>query len=170
MRRSTDVEHPLRDRGSRHEWFVELVDRKLLVMRFPAVDKVIEVLGGDGAALPQLVRPGRILVIDDEPEIVLLVKETLVAEGHTVETALCGSDGVSMAAAFALGAEGVQMGTRMVSALESPPATAPRLARWSVFPHYGRRNPPGKFPCPAGSGKETPAGFPPRHACPSTGP
>jgi enoyl-[acyl-carrier protein] reductase II len=29
-------------------------------------------------------------------------------------------DGRSMAAAFALGAEGVQMGTRMVSALESP--------------------------------------------------
>jgi enoyl-[acyl-carrier protein] reductase II len=30
------------------------------------------------------------------------------------------TDGMSMAAAFALGAEGVQMGTRMVSALESP--------------------------------------------------
>jgi len=30
------------------------------------------------------------------------------------------TDGRSMAAAFALGAEGVQMGTRMVSALESP--------------------------------------------------
>lgn len=30
------------------------------------------------------------------------------------------SDGASMAAAFALGAEGVQMGTRMLSALESP--------------------------------------------------
>jgi len=30
------------------------------------------------------------------------------------------SDGLSMAAAFALGAEGVQMGTRMVSAAESP--------------------------------------------------
>lgn len=30
------------------------------------------------------------------------------------------TDGVSMAAAFALGAEGVQMGTRMVSAAESP--------------------------------------------------
>ena len=29
-------------------------------------------------------------------------------------------DGISMAAAFALGAEGVQMGTRMVAALESP--------------------------------------------------
>src|SRR5439155_10351263 len=29
-------------------------------------------------------------------------------------------DGASMAAAFALGAEGVQMGTRMVSSLESP--------------------------------------------------
>ena len=30
------------------------------------------------------------------------------------------TDGASMAAAFALGAEGIQMGTRMVSALESP--------------------------------------------------
>jgi enoyl-[acyl-carrier protein] reductase II len=30
------------------------------------------------------------------------------------------SDGTAMAAAFALGAEGVQMGTRMVSAAESP--------------------------------------------------
>jgi enoyl-[acyl-carrier protein] reductase II len=30
------------------------------------------------------------------------------------------SDGVSMAGAFAMGAEGIQMGTRMVSALESP--------------------------------------------------
>jgi enoyl-[acyl-carrier protein] reductase II len=30
------------------------------------------------------------------------------------------ADGISMAAAFALGAEGVQMGTRMVSAAESP--------------------------------------------------
>ena len=29
-------------------------------------------------------------------------------------------DGPTMAAAFALGAEGIQMGTRMVSALESP--------------------------------------------------
>jgi enoyl-[acyl-carrier protein] reductase II len=29
-------------------------------------------------------------------------------------------DGASMAAAFALGAEGIQLGTRMVSALESP--------------------------------------------------
>ena len=32
------------------------------------------------------------------------------------------SDGATMAAAFALGAEGVQMGTRMVSAAESPGA------------------------------------------------
>ncbi len=30
------------------------------------------------------------------------------------------SDGISMAAAFALGAEGVQMGTRMLTAAESP--------------------------------------------------
>jgi PAS domain S-box-containing protein len=66
-------------------------------MTFPAVVE-IEVAGGDGAALPNLVRPGRILVIDDEPEIAELVKEALTAEGHTVETALCGTEGVSMAA------------------------------------------------------------------------
>jgi len=67
-------------------------------MTFPAAEKVV-VVGGDGAALPNLVRPGRILVIDDEPEIAELVKDALTAEGHTVETAQCGTEGVSMAAA-----------------------------------------------------------------------
>ncbi|MDX1389668.1 MAG: ATP-binding protein, partial [Acidobacteriota bacterium] len=67
-------------------------------LKFPAADVAPEVRGGDGAALPQLVRPSRILVIDDEREIAELVKEALTAEGHTVEVALCGNDGVSMAA------------------------------------------------------------------------
>lgn len=46
----------------------------------------------------------------------------LVAEHVDVPIIAAGgiTDGASMAAAFALGAEGVQMGTRMVSAFESP--------------------------------------------------
>jgi enoyl-[acyl-carrier protein] reductase II len=46
----------------------------------------------------------------------------LVCKAVSVPVVAAGgiSDGVSMAAAFALGAEGVQMGTRMVSSAESP--------------------------------------------------
>jgi NAD(P)H-dependent flavin oxidoreductase YrpB (nitropropane dioxygenase family) len=47
------------------------------------------------------------------PQVVDAVDVPIIAAGGIV-------DGPSMAAAFALGAEGVQMGTRMVSALESP--------------------------------------------------
>jgi enoyl-[acyl-carrier protein] reductase II len=51
-----------------------------------------------------------------------LVLLPLVRERVDVPIVAAGGicDGISMAAAFALGAEGVQMGTRMVSALESP--------------------------------------------------
>ncbi len=42
-------------------------------------------------------RPGRILVIDDEPDIADVLREALVAEGHLVETALSGLDGVKKA-------------------------------------------------------------------------
>lgn len=51
-----------------------------------------------------------------------MVLVPLVAERVEVPIIAAGgiTDGASMAAAFALGAEGVQMGTRMVSALESP--------------------------------------------------
>ena len=47
------------------------------------------------------------------PQICGAFEVPVVAAGGIV-------DGISMAAAFALGAEGVQMGTRMVSAAESP--------------------------------------------------
>ena len=47
------------------------------------------------------------------PQIVDAVDVPVIAAGGVV-------DGRTMAAAFALGAEGVQMGTRMVSAAESP--------------------------------------------------
>ena len=41
---------------------------------------------------------GRILVIDDEHDIAEILKEALCAEGHEVETALSGEDGLKMAA------------------------------------------------------------------------
>lgn len=55
-------------------------------------------------------------------DVASMVLLPLVCQAVDVPVVAAGgiSDGVSMAAAFALGAEGVQMGTRMVSALESP--------------------------------------------------
>jgi CheY-like chemotaxis protein len=66
-------------------------------LRFDVTDQVPQPAGGDGAALPQLVRPGRILVIDDEVEIVEIVKDVLSAEGHEVATALNGHAGLATA-------------------------------------------------------------------------
>ncbi len=55
-------------------------------------------------------------------DVATMVLLPLVASKVGVPIVAAGgiTDGVSMAAAFALGAEGVQMGTRMVSSLESP--------------------------------------------------
>ncbi len=55
-------------------------------------------------------------------EVALMVLLPLIRERVDVPIIAAGGicDGASMAAAFALGAEGVQMGTRMVSAAESP--------------------------------------------------
>jgi CheY-like chemotaxis protein len=43
-------------------------------------------------------RRGRILVIDDESNIAEVLRDALSAEGHAVEMALCGNDGVKLAA------------------------------------------------------------------------
>jgi enoyl-[acyl-carrier protein] reductase II len=55
-------------------------------------------------------------------EVATMVLLPLIREKTDVPIIAAGGicDGATMAAAFALGAEGVQMGTRMVSALESP--------------------------------------------------
>ena len=55
-------------------------------------------------------------------DVSLMVLLPLIASKVNVPLIAAGgiTDGPSMAAAFALGAEGVQMGTRMVAALESP--------------------------------------------------
>jgi PAS domain S-box-containing protein len=52
--------------------------------------------GGDGASLPLLLRPGRILVVDDEIEVAEVVKDVLATAGHTVDTALSGRDAIRM--------------------------------------------------------------------------
>jgi enoyl-[acyl-carrier protein] reductase II len=78
-----------------------------------AVDAGVDGLvveGGEGGGFKNT-RPVATMVL--LPQICGTFDVPVVAAGGIV-------DGVSMAAAFALGAEGVQMGTRMVSAAESP--------------------------------------------------
>jgi PAS domain S-box-containing protein len=64
---------------------------------FPAFEGKLEVAGGDGAVMPQLVRPGRILIIDDEEPIAELLGDALSGEGHSVEIAISGRQGVQLA-------------------------------------------------------------------------
>ena len=78
-----------------------------------AVDAGVDGLvveGGEGGGFKST-RPVSTMVL--LPQICGAFDVPVVAAGGIV-------DGISMAAAFALGAEGVQMGTRMVSAAESP--------------------------------------------------
>ena len=78
-----------------------------------AVDAGVDGLvveGGEGGGFKST-RPVATFVL--LPQVCGAVDVPVIAAGGIV-------DGVSMAAAFALGAEGVQMGTRMVSAAESP--------------------------------------------------
>lgn len=66
-------------------------------LEFPVAPlRSVKVAGSDGAALPQLLRPGRILVVDDEPELASLVKEVLASAGHAVDTAMSGHDALQM--------------------------------------------------------------------------
>jgi len=78
-----------------------------------AVDAGVDGLvveGGEGGGFKST-RPVATIVL--LPQVCAAVDVPVIAAGGIV-------DGASMAAAFALGAEGVQMGTRMVSAAESP--------------------------------------------------
>lgn len=90
---------------TRHEGRIDIVTAlgrgTTFLLDFPAVDASLVVAGGDGTALPELVRPGRILVIDDEPEVAEVVRDVLANEGHTVEVALSGREGVELAAGAA---------------------------------------------------------------------
>jgi PAS domain S-box-containing protein len=64
---------------------------------FPATrERNVAAAGTDGASLPQLVRPGRILVVDDEPDVAAVVKDVLAMAGHEVDTALSGTSALQM--------------------------------------------------------------------------
>ena len=67
------------------------------VLEFPVSHELtVTVAGGDGAALPQLLRPGRILVVDDEPDVAAVVKDVLATAGHNVDTAISGMVALQM--------------------------------------------------------------------------
>jgi CheY-like chemotaxis protein len=67
------------------------------VLEFPVTrERRVPVAGTDGAALPQLVRPGRILVVDDEPDVAAVVQDVLATAGHEVDTATSGSVALRM--------------------------------------------------------------------------
>jgi enoyl-[acyl-carrier protein] reductase II len=78
-----------------------------------AVDAGVDGLvveGGEGGGFKSTRSVSTIVLL---PQVCAAVDVPVIAAGGMV-------DGLSMAAAFVLGAEGVQMGTRMVSAAESP--------------------------------------------------
>jgi len=67
------------------------------VLEFPVSrEQTVAASGGDGAALPQLLRPGRILVVDDEPDVAAVVKDVLATAGHDVDTAMSGAVALQM--------------------------------------------------------------------------
>jgi enoyl-[acyl-carrier protein] reductase II len=84
-----------------------------LVAALKAVDCGVDGLvveGGEGGGFKN---PNEVSTMVLLPLVRSKVEVPIIAAGGFV-------DGASMAAAFALGAEGIQLGTRMVSALESP--------------------------------------------------
>ncbi len=66
-------------------------------LTFPTTHEIeVPAAGSDGAALPQLLRPGRILVVDDEPDVAEVVKDVLMMAGHEVDTAISGAVALRM--------------------------------------------------------------------------
>jgi PAS domain S-box-containing protein len=86
---------------TRHEGTIEVSTATgsgtKFTIEFPVFEGEMKIAGGDGAAMPQLIRPGRILIIDDEQPIAELLGDALTGEGHSVEIAVSGKQGVQMA-------------------------------------------------------------------------
>jgi PAS domain S-box-containing protein len=69
------------------------------LLEFPKCDAAaLDVAASADAATSEAARPGRILVIDDEPSIAQLLEDALASEGHSVQIALSGRDGLEMSA------------------------------------------------------------------------
>jgi CheY-like chemotaxis protein len=67
------------------------------VLDLPAAPEHEPVPAEEAATSPRGARRGRILVIDDEPEIAQILEEVLSGEGHAVTTAQSGARGIELA-------------------------------------------------------------------------
>jgi PAS domain S-box-containing protein len=83
--------------GGRIEVDTALGRGTTFTLTFPLTRELaVPAAGSEGAALPQRIRPGRILVVDDEPEVAGVVRDVLMLAGHQVDTASSGSTAVQM--------------------------------------------------------------------------
>jgi len=105
---------------SRHLGSVEVVTQPAagttVRMRFPATDRSAG--AAKAGAPPRTTRQARILVVDDEPEILSVLSDALTAAGHLVITAPSGSDGVARFRAAAFDAVLTDLGMADVSGWE----------------------------------------------------
>jgi PAS domain S-box-containing protein len=67
------------------------------VLEFPAGENERQDEAEEVAVAPTAARPGRILVIDDEQPIAQLLEDVLRGEGHLVEIAMTGAEGLDLA-------------------------------------------------------------------------
>jgi CheY-like chemotaxis protein len=107
---------------TRHEGKIDVASAlgkgTTFTLDFPKSTQPIPVLGGDGAAMPAVLRKGRILVIDDEPEVAAVVKDVLTAGGHTVDSAFSAADGIRLATVSAYDAVFTDLGMPDMSGWE----------------------------------------------------
>ena len=117
---------------TRHEGRIDVVTAPgkgtSFTLDFPMTESLPKPVGGDGASMPVLLRHGRILVIDDEPEIADVVKDVLASAGHEVDVALSGADGVRRASAGRYDLVFTDLGM-------------PDMSGWEVAASIGREKP-----------------------------
>jgi CheY-like chemotaxis protein len=87
---------------SRHEGTIDVATRlghgTKFTLLFPATAAQVRTGCAGVVTDPEPGRPGRILVIDDEPPIAQLLEDVLTGAGHSVTIAMSGHQGVEMAA------------------------------------------------------------------------
>lgn len=117
---------------TRHEGRIDVVTAPgrgtTFTLDFPATEAVPRPVGGDGASMPVLLRPGRILVIDDEEDIADVVKDVLNSAGHEVDVALSGTEGILRAVGGAYDLVFTDLGM-------------PDMSGWEVAATIGREKP-----------------------------